>query len=497
MPNLYFSNLTEPAKDLAKKAKSGVITRIHQGIYTDAKPSELEGLLVSKWHEVVKYLQPDAIASYRTAQELRPEEGLVVVTSNIKQQRKVHVAKVLTIDIQAGSTNELTEPFLPTMHRSAPPRMYLENLTSGRGVISKSLGQEWVEERLSIALRMTDGEKELNSIRDTAREFANANGLEKEFTKLSKIISALLSTHPVEGTLKNSVAIATAKREPYDVVRVERFQSLADYLNRCLLPDVPYTYTKSGWRHLSFFESYFSNFIEGTEFEIDEAEEIVFLRKQINNRHQDSHDVYAVFQQVSDYQAMSIFPETAEEFIKELQRRHFDMMLERKNKNPGAFKSKVNKAGTSVFVMPEDVIGTLTKGFEVYKTVKAGLEAAIFMQFLVSECHPFDDGNGRLSRVMMNSVLHSNDQYKLIVPTVHRDSYLNGLRKATRENKFATLVKVFYQLQKYTASIDWVDYGETRDSLESNGAQLQPDEGTPTFNKVIRGFKFDLPPELN
>lgn len=497
MPNLYFSNQTEPAKDLAKKAKSGLIARVHQGIYTDAKPSELESLLLSRWYEVVKYLQPDAIASHRTAHELQPKGGLVVVTSNIKQQRKIHVAQVLTIDIQPGSTSDLTEPFLPTMHRSAPSRLFLENLSLSRGALTKSLGQEWVEERLSIVMRRTGGEKELNHIRDVARNFANENGFNKEFGKLNEIISSLLNTNSIEGTLKSSVAIATAKREPYDVVRIERFQALADFLNRCMLPEIPYTYTKPGWKHLAFFESYFSNFIEGTEFQIDEAEAIVFLNESVGDRHQDSHDVSAVFQQVSEYQEMSSFPETAEEFIQELQRRHFDMMLERKDKNPGVFKSKVNRAGTSTFVLPEDVIGTLTKGFEIYQTVKFGLESAIFMQFLVSECHPFDDGNGRLSRIMMNSVLHSNDQYKLIVPTVHRDSYLNGLRRASRENKFSTLVKVFYQLQRYTASIDWVIYGDARDALENDGAHLLPDEGTPTFNKVIRNFKLTLPPELN
>lgn len=84
------------------------------------------------------------------------------------------------------------------------------------------------------------------------------------------------------------------------------------------------------------------------------------------------------------------------------------------------------------FVKPDDVVGTLTKAFEIYETLSKGLERAIFMQFMISECHPFDDGNGRLSRIMMNSELHAAELHKIIVPTVHRDSYLNGLRQATR-----------------------------------------------------------------
>ena len=33
-------------------------------------------------------------------------------------------------------------------------------------------------------------------------------------------------------------------------------------------------FNQAGWRNLSFYESYFSNYIEGTEFEIDEADKL-------------------------------------------------------------------------------------------------------------------------------------------------------------------------------------------------------------------------------
>jgi hypothetical protein len=68
----------------------------------------------------------------------------------------------------------------------------------------------------------------------------------------------------------------------------------------------------------SFFESYFSNYIEGTEFEISEAERIVFQNQNIENRHADSHDVLAVYRQVSDYQQMSTPPQTTDEFVADL-----------------------------------------------------------------------------------------------------------------------------------------------------------------------------------
>src|SRR3546814_11695923 len=51
---------------------------------------------------------------------------------------------------------------------------------------------------------------------------------------------------------------------------------------------------------LAFFEAYFSNFIEGTEFTVDEAAEIVFEGVIPAERPADAHDVVGTFRVVSD-----------------------------------------------------------------------------------------------------------------------------------------------------------------------------------------------------
>lgn len=40
------------------------------------------------------------------------------------------------------------------------------------------------------------------------------------------------------------------------------------------------------------------------------------------------------------------------------------------------------------------------------------------MKFLISEIHPFNDGNGRLARIMMNAELVAENEEKIIIPTV-------------------------------------------------------------------------------
>lgn len=111
------------------------------------------------------------------------------------------------------------------------------------------------------------------------------------------------------------------------------------------------------------------------------------------------------------------------------------------------------------------------------------------MQFMISEIHPFDDGNGRLSRIMMNAELVSASQYKIIIPSAYRDNYLNGLRLATRDSNFITYTKVMDLAQAYTSSINWGDYGASREKIEDDNANLTSDEGLPRFNRTLRTLK--------
>jgi len=196
----------------------------------------------------------------------------------------------------------------------------------------------------------------------------------------------------------------------------------------------------------------------------------------------------------SDMSEMKRVPTTVPELIDLLKIRHELLLTERPDKRPGEFKEKPNQAGSTQFVLPINVEGTLTQGFKIYQQLPEGIHRALFIHFLISECHPFDDGNGRISRIMMNAELVSQDQFKIIVPTVHRDSYLLSLKKATREDRFRTNIKVLHQMQCYTASIEWDDYGDAKETLLKHAANKEPDEGVTVFNNVISRMGDKYPP---
>lgn len=496
MGKLIFTDANNSTEQLANRVKRGELVRIRQKVYLAIEDEpNLLSILNEEWIELVKHLAPkSSIISYRTAAELKPHNGVVFLNADVSSQRKVEVTDGFELIIYKERSKVCTHDFLG-IPRSADARLFLENLIKGRAntlTSERSLGQEWVEHQICKYLEKYQ-EKGLNELRDLARSVALELDLDSEFEQLNKIISSVLSTNTEGGVLTTQYAISVSKRAPYDLARVDYFNYLKGYLENLKVPFHDYSYAGSSWKNFAFFESYFSNYIEGTEFEVSEAAKIVFQDDVVAGRHEDSHDIRSVYDLASDYQEMSTTPDSVEDFFKILQNRHFLMMKERPDKRPGEFKNRINKAGNTTFVAPADLEGTLTQGFDIYKSLSPGFNRAVFMQFLVAECHPFDDGNGRISRLMMNAELTSAGLQKIIIPNVHRDSYLNGLRTATRGGNFRVLVKVLHQLHCYSASIPWNDYAEARDKLERDSAFSLPDEGVPVFNEVIREFKYDYP----
>ncbi len=310
------------------------------------------------------------------------------------------------------------DPKFLTIRSSSLPRAFLENMSRGRASESRVLPIDELKARLEKILHL-GGEAEVNTLRDRAREVAHELGWNAEFKRLDALIGALLGTR--RGKVSSAVARARAAREPFDASCLERMQILFADL-RSPMPGVQDSFTAPDHlKNKAFFEAYFSNYIEGTTFEVNEAEEIIFDKKIPANRPKDAHDLAGTFAVVSDQGEMRRTPHELEELIHLLCSRHETMMAQRPEAAPGQFKIDPNRAGDTRFVHPDYVRGTLRKGLELYLGLEAGLPRAIFIAFLVSDVHPFADGNGRTSRMMMNAELVSVGQSTIIIPTVFRD----------------------------------------------------------------------------
>ena len=143
----------------------------------------------------------------------------------------------------------------------------LENMQVSRksGDESRVLPISTIESKLEQIL-LTGGEDRLNQYWDKLRTVADELGMQTEFTKINSIISALLSTHDAK-VLSTDSAKALAAGSPFDKTRVELFEVLFDAIkDRYFVIRNNRNTDEKSFRLFSFFESYFSNYIEGTEF---------------------------------------------------------------------------------------------------------------------------------------------------------------------------------------------------------------------------------------
>jgi hypothetical protein len=155
---------------------------------------------------------------------------------------------------------------------------------------------------------------------------------------------------------------------------------------------------------------------------------------------------------------------------------HGQMLSSRPEAHPGEYKALVNRAGQTVFVAPSLVRGTFSQGMERYMALPAGFQRAAFAMFLVSEVHPFTDGNGRVARVLANAELSAAGQQRLIIPTVFHDDYLFALRAMSRQSNPVPLIRVLDRAQALCAELDWTDLHRAEKQLWAANAFHTPAE---------------------
>ena len=331
---------------------------------------------------------------------------------------------------------------------------------------------------------MVGGKHRLNQLRDQAREIATELGYAEQFKRLDSIIGALLGTQEAK-YLTAKQALARAAGRPYDPARLQIFDALFSVLNGSSLPDIPDPAPSGTAReNFAFFEAYFSNYIEGTTFTVEEAEEIVFAGHIIENRSADSHDVLGTFSAAVNSPWRDKPPKSAEDFLVWLRNVNALVMQKRVEKKPGEWKDKANQAGSTYFVMPELVPGTLREGFQRIGALSHPLARAIMTMFVVTEVHPFIDGNGRTARLAMNCMLSSANMSRIIIPTVYREDYLLPLKALSHNEVAEPVLAALGRAQRWSAAFD---YAPSRMALRDTLARCN------AFQEDLRNFRLLFP----
>jgi len=478
-PEIVFgSSDPQTSRTITRQVKRGTLRKLMGRVYTPNLTDTPEAIIRRNIYIILGHLYRGAVISHRSALEGGLTDNNTLFLT-YKYTRKTLLPGITLRFLAGPGPTEDDAPFMEGLYIASRTRALLENMQPGRtraGSLSKSWDQADIERHLDELCRI-HGEQTLNKIRDQAKQLAKPLGMRNEYQKLDTLIGAILGTRE-KNRLVSVAGRARAVGVPYDAHRLELFHALYAALKQTVHPLRPQpTITSDGLRNLAFFEAYFSNYIEGTEFLVDEAAEMVFKNQPVPNRPADSHDVISTFKIISDLKEMNQIPESADRLIDLLRSRHATLLAARPEKHPGEFKEKSNRAGATVFVAPDLVRGTLLKGFEIYRGLEDPFSRAAFMMFLVAEVHPFTDGNGRVARIMMNAELVHGNYCRIVIPTVYREDYLLALRALSRQANPDPYLRMLSRAHQFTAQIYFNDYAHALATLTRCDAFLEPREG--------------------
>jgi hypothetical protein len=473
------------ARRIRRLAAEGRLRRLHPGIYTSNLDAPLEAIVLRHWQPILGHLLPGGVISHRSAFDGKPHAGALSITRG--RTRRAIKLPGLTVHVHPGQGPRRDAPAndapYGALFLASDPRRYLENLTRGRGWSDRVLPQEAIEASLDRLL-MVGGERRLNQLRDQAREVAQVLGYEAQFKRLDTLIGALLGTQAAKH-LTAAQALARAAGRPYDPHRLEIFDALFIELNRSSLAEtVDPAPSGTSRENFAFFEAYFSNYIEGTTFTVEEAEDIVFHGQIVESRAEDSHDILGTFNAAALAPWRDQPPRTADDFLYWLRSVNALVMQKRADKKPGEWKDKANQAGSTYFVVPELVPGTLREGFARIEALTHPLARAIMTMFVVTEVHPFLDGNGRTARLAMNCLLSAGRFSRIIIPTVYREDYLLPLKALSHHREAQPLIASLGRIQRWSAAFD---YARPRSEVRGDLARCN------AFQEDLRNYKLVFP----
>ncbi len=458
---------------LSRKAKAGDAMRIATGLYIVGATLSPEQAVRDHLHEIVATFWPGGVLCGRTAFAGGvADNGELYIAHPDPPRQSALVLPGVTVHPVVGPHALPGDVPLPYgLAMSGPARTLVDNIDRVGRPARFRAGTEAVEQRIDELARSGGPGRirtTLEQLEVIASHFDPA-----AVTAVRTRLTAVLGSNsgglqPVSDRLRARLA-----GDPFDGHRITMMQSLVEFLGKRPPNQRHVTLPAERWNWLPFFEAYFSNFIEGTEFGVDEARRIAVEGVVPESRPADAHDVAATYWLATDPDDRRRVPSSGGELIGILCDRHRVLMAARGNKHPGQLKQQYNFAGGYQFVEPALVEGTLKRGFEVLHELHDPFFRAVAMMALVTEVHPFDDGNGRVARLTVNAELSTAGRVRIIIPTVFRSNYLVALNAISAGTDHgASLLAVLDFAQKWVAAVGWSDYADADATMTACNAYL-------------------------
>lgn len=436
----------------SRKEKDGLWVRISPGVYVDDPARPVDDQIREDFAALIRHYQLDGRLAYRSGlpgmmekildakESLDEKDKNILFVNSTDGSRRIggfHFKKY------KGSPVELmqdhTVPWFASIRRPSAIRSFLEN-SSVRPHDRKKVcsSQElrnavhvYVEKRLSKYMSHDDEKKKIfQDIHDVSSVF----GYDEEAKNVWKIVESYIKSR------KN--------HDPYDFRQTLNFNNLHENIKKSEL-----RFNDAKPFNLNFFEAYFSNYIEGTRLSLEDARGILEHHPAIIPAHRDEHDVLSTYNLTKKSPVVWSSFSDFEDFILST---HASLFSHRKDEiSAGQYKTRSNRVGSTEFVHPDFVRGTLKKVFDLFQKMEDPSQSAVFLSTAFVCVHPFEDGNGRMSRLILNNILSQNKLERLIVPNVFREDYLLSLEAWSHQQDSQPLAKFWQKMSRISNEVNW------------------------------------------
>ena len=191
--------------------------------------------------------------------------------------------------------------------------------------------------------------------------------------------------------------------------------------------------------------TYNTNAIEGSRITEEETEDII-KRKIAPNR--PIRDVQETINHSKVF--LEMLKEKQNLNLKLLLKWHKEIFKESKPDIAGKLRDYNVRIGNYIFPDWRDIKKLMKEFFRWYNENKEhSVEFSALAHYKFVKIHPFGDGNGRIARLIVNSILNENKFPLIVIKYRNRKSYYNALKKADKKGEYE-FIKYF--LRRYLST---------------------------------------------
>ena len=284
-----------------------------------------------------------------------------------------------------------------------------------------------------------------------------------EIAKKWNLTNRMVRNYCAQGRIPGAFLTGKTWNIPEDAQKPMREvkQELTDNVLLNILREQKQMGLKGGIYHKTQIElTYNSNHIEGSTLTHDQTQYIFETNTiGVENKNVNVDDIVETANHFKcvDYVIENAKNELTEKMIKEL---HFLLKTGTSDSrkdwfNVGAYKKLPNEVGGEETCQPENVKKEMKQLLTTYNSIEnKTIETIIEFHKHFEKIHPFQDGNGRIGRLIMFKECLNNNIIPFIIDEEHKLYYYRGLKEWDNEKGY--LIDTCLSCQdKYKA---WLDY---------------------------------------